>query len=622
MKILSLSVNSFGKLNNVNLTFNDGINVISNVNGFGKTTMAAFIRAMLYGFTYSRTKGTTDAARYMPWGRDDKFGGSMTVEHNGVIYRIERFFGKVARSEQLTVTNAQTNRQVEIPTSVGEYLLGLTAESYDRSAYFPQEAVELSTNDNFESKLANLVQNNDVDYDKVQKDLRDYRRGFKLERGNGGKIYDLTTKQNQLRKQLNDSVLAERRSVEIDNRLKEITVERKSLLEEQSNCKKQFDVLNKQLAKKSLSDVDKENLSKLGALEAKLARVPREIEQDRQTLDALANEASRVKEDVKPRVQPNFPLLIVSIVLAVVGAVLCFVIPKPWNFVAGAALIVLGVIGAVVAFVKKGVKTLPAGERDAIISQYFQIASKYVYVNDLDYNGVIKEFWKFYSDYVGDKRELETLRNVVKRPDVDTAEQERQLALIESQLETVASRLTAIASEEGRLTQEKKTLNLDTITPAEQIERLAEQIIKEERQYLVAGLVSELLAAAKEKLSSSYLPRLCSRCQQLLCGITKRNYEVAIDRAFNVQLRENGQTKPMSEFSRGTREITLLCFRVALSELLYDGAIPFVIIDDAFVNFDEDNFVRATSLIKKIAEHGQVIYFTCHKRTGNLLKNA
>lgn len=620
MKIVSLSVKTFGKLSNVNLTFKDGLNVISNVNGFGKTTMASFIRAMLYGFTYARAKGATDASHYAPWGSDEKFGGSMTVEHNGETFRIERFFGKVARSEELTVINVKTNKQVDVPTSLGEFFLGLTADSYDRSTYFPQEAVELSANDNFEARLANLVESGDIDYDKVQKSLRDYRRTLKLEKGNGGKIYELTVKQRQYQQELYNAANAERRADEIDKRLKDIAVERAQLIAEQSDCKKQLDALNKKLAALSMSEQDKENLSKLNALEAKLARVPSEIEQDKLALDELANAVSNVKDDVKPRVYPNLPTLIVSVILAIVGIVLCFVVPQPWNFVSGIALIVLGVAGGIIAFTRKGAATLPSGEKDALISQYYAIAGKYVYTQDLDYNGVIKAFWKFYSDYVGDKRELETLRGIVKRHDVDTDGVDEQVNILERKQENIANKLTYLANEEGRLTQERKTLNFDSISPREQIEKLTEQIADLERRYQTANVVTELLAEAKDNLSSSYLPRLCARCQALLCEVTDRNFEVVIDRAFNVQIRENGQTKPMSEFSRGIREITLLCFRIALSELLYDGAIPFVIVDDAFVNFDEDNFVRATDLLKNIAKHGQVIYFTCHRRTGNLLK--
>ena len=620
MKILSVSVKSFGKLSNVNLNFNDGLNVISNVNGFGKTTMASFIRAMLYGFTYGRAKGGSDASRYAPWGSDDKFGGSITVEHNGETYYVERYFGKTARSEQLTVTNAKTNRQVDISTSLGEYFLGLTADSYDRSAYFPQEAVELSTNDNFGSKLANLVENSDVDYDKAQNDLRGFRRNLKLERGSGGKIYELATEQRRCQQELYNAERAKNRAAEIDGRLKQIEVERASLNDEQSVCKREIEALNKRLAEQSLSEQDKENLSKLNALEAKIARIPPEIEQDKLALDELANDVSNVKEDVKPRVYPNLPTLIASIVLAVIGVVLCIVVPQPWNFVSGVALILLGVAGAVIAFVRKGATTLPSGERDALISQYFTIAGKYFYTRDLDYNGVIKAFWKFYSDYVGDKRELETLRALVKRPSADGNTLQSQKEDIERRRENAVNKLTYLASEQGRLSQERNALNFDSITPSERIEQLSDEIAELEHRYAVAELVTKLLAEAKDKLSSSYLPRLCSRCQQLLNNVTCGNYEVAIDRAFNVQLRENGQTKPMSEFSRGIREITLLCFRVALSELLYDGNIPFVIVDDAFVNFDEDNFVRATDLLKNIAKQGQVIYFTCHRRTGNLLK--
>ena len=111
MKIVSLHVVAFGKLKNVELNFNSGLNVIKQVNSFGKTTMAGFIRAMLYGFTYTRTKGVTDVSHFVPWGSTEKFGGSMVVEHDGTHYRIERFFGATARQETLTVTKVDVRCQ-------------------------------------------------------------------------------------------------------------------------------------------------------------------------------------------------------------------------------------------------------------------------------------------------------------------------------------------------------------------------------------------------------------------------------------------------------------------------------------------------------------------------------
>ncbi|MCM1533435.1 MAG: AAA family ATPase [Corallococcus sp.] len=620
MKILSLSVASFGKLSNVNLEFRDGINVISNANGFGKTTMANFIRAMLYGFTYSRAKGVTDASRFMTWGSTGKFGGSITVEHDGQTYRIERYFGATAKQQTLSVVNTKTNKEITLPREVGEYFLGLTAESYDRSAYYPQEAVELCSNDNFENRLANLVEDSSEDYDKVQKNIRDYRRNLQLERGQGGKIYELETEKRRLQRMIDDALVSERRSVAIDNRLGEIAREKEELTVLQAESKSKLDGLKKKLARTTLSDVEKSSLAKLNELEAKLSRMPQDIEKDKQRCDEIARNISQLRNDVKPRVYPNVPSLVVSAIIAVIGVILLCVLPKPTNYIVGIVAIVLGIAGVAVSFLIKGAKTLPSGERDGLVSEYYNIARKYFYTDDLDFNQAVKTFWKIYGDYQADKRELETLRSVTGRPSQDCDELERETEAEENRLERIREKYAELSREEGSLSQEKKSLVFDSITPREKLRETEEEQRKALRRYEIAGEVSELLAKAKDNLSSSYLPGLCGRCQELLRQITARDYEVAIDRDFNVKIRENGQTKSMSDFSRGTREITLLCFRVALSELLYNNELPFVIIDDAFVNFDEENFVRATDLLRRIAKRGQVIYFTCHKRMGNLLK--
>ena len=114
MKILSIHVQAFGKLSGVNLELRDGVNAIQNVNGFGKTTMASFIRAILYGFTYKTTGGVKDSSRFAPWQGTGRFGGSMTVLHNGETYRIERFFGATQKQETLAFTNEKTGRSVDL----------------------------------------------------------------------------------------------------------------------------------------------------------------------------------------------------------------------------------------------------------------------------------------------------------------------------------------------------------------------------------------------------------------------------------------------------------------------------------------------------------------------------
>ena len=50
MRLLSVYVAGFGKLRDADFDFNKEITAICEKNGFGKSTLAAFIRVMLFGF--------------------------------------------------------------------------------------------------------------------------------------------------------------------------------------------------------------------------------------------------------------------------------------------------------------------------------------------------------------------------------------------------------------------------------------------------------------------------------------------------------------------------------------------------------------------------------------------
>ena len=50
MKLLSAHIENFGALKNTDYTFSKGLNCICKENGAGKTTFAAFLCAMLYGY--------------------------------------------------------------------------------------------------------------------------------------------------------------------------------------------------------------------------------------------------------------------------------------------------------------------------------------------------------------------------------------------------------------------------------------------------------------------------------------------------------------------------------------------------------------------------------------------
>ena len=60
MTIKELYIENFGKLSSFRLKLTEGLNTIVRDNGFGKTTLASFIKAMLYGLDDNRKQSLLD----------------------------------------------------------------------------------------------------------------------------------------------------------------------------------------------------------------------------------------------------------------------------------------------------------------------------------------------------------------------------------------------------------------------------------------------------------------------------------------------------------------------------------------------------------------------------------
>ena len=53
--------------------------------------------------------------------------------------------------------------------------------------------------------------------------------------------------------------------------------------------------------------------------------------------------------------------------------------------------------------------------------------------------------------------------------------------------------------------------------------------------------------------------------------------------------------------------------RLSLIDSLFEDEKPFIILDDPFVNLDEDKIKNAMKLIETKAKEYQIIYFACHE---------
>ena len=86
-----------------------------------------------------------------------------------------------------------------------------------------------------------------------------------------------------------------------------------------------------------------------------------------------------------------------------------------------------------------------------------------------------------------------------------------------------------------------------------------------------------------------------------------------IDIDLNTNIEVDGEKKSLEVFSTGYKDLIGICTRLALIDSIFEDETPFLILDDPFVNLDEEKIKKAVSLIKDISKKYQIIYFSCHE---------
>lgn len=224
MKLESLYIENFGGLSRYSLNFEDGITVVQEANGFGKTTLAEFIRAMFYGFPRkAKTLEKSLRQKYTPW-NGGKFGGNLVFSLNGRRYRIERTFGATPKGDKFTLIDLDTNQKSsDFTEEIGSQLFQLDSDSFERSTYFPQlrEGMSLTTNA-IQAKLGDLVEDtNDINnFDRAVELLKGKRSGYIPFRGNGGSVAEANLETARLQRELEQlegqRIVLDHRTAELD----------------------------------------------------------------------------------------------------------------------------------------------------------------------------------------------------------------------------------------------------------------------------------------------------------------------------------------------------------------------------------------------------------------------
>ena len=198
------------------------------------------------------------------------------------------------------------------------------------------------------------------------------------------------------------------------------------------------------------------------------------------------------------------------------------------------------------------------------------------------------------------------------------AELEEEYRLLGVRQKTWSERLNALRERKGSLRQE-----LDRMETAEEASELAQRLEEEKaavRSYAEAwakrALALALIRETRRKVEMEKQPAVMAAASQYFSLLTAERYRaVDADREERIlyAVRRDGERIPPSRLSRGTAEQLFLAVRFALAEeQARRTAVP-ILMDDIFVNFDQERMNRAWEAVRRLAACHQIVMFTCHE---------
>lgn len=344
MIITKVNIVGFGHFHNFEMEFQEGLNYITTPNGWGKTTLAAFIKAMFYGLDYTQKQSIkeNDRKKYKPW-KYDSFGGSLEFEAESKKYRIERFFGEKGKEDTFKLYDLSTGKETEdYSENIGQEIFHVDKEAFTKSVYLEQQDFEVKSNDSLSACLSDSEENEDsLNYEKAIKVLKEEKNRYKRQ-GNRGLIPELEEKKRKINQELQDlkekakeyetlmKTLEEEKNEEksLIETIKKTEIEIKNFQEKELKAEKKarYNMLAKQIREKEtqIAELDekiqKYNIDNSAFSDEEIEEMNNLIEEEKSMSQELSTLESSLKEDEEKKLNKRFLYITIpAVVFTIVG---------------------------------------------------------------------------------------------------------------------------------------------------------------------------------------------------------------------------------------------------------------------------------------------------------------
>ena len=668
MNILRCHIENFGSLCGLDYEFGGGLNALYSPNGGGKTTLACFIKAMFYGLPADTSRSRFNERRHFAPFSGGRYGGNLTFEWKGKVYRIERFFDSTSGDDAKVYCGGALCR--DFAGGIGQRVFGLDEQSFVRALFITSEPSELTSTGGINARLSQYASRAAGQYslppalaalDKASKNL--------LGRGGRGEIPALESKIKKLQAHISDlgavsagldekyakssAIAAELRAVEEEQRrvsAAAVTNEKWSRLEAMRTAVQQKRARIEQIKAAYPSGFpSQEDIAALNAAAGLESIVPPEPQPAPQPEPAPQPQPKPQPQpepttQTKPANGGRFAVsAVISFVLSLALMVAGFVLMPMSNF-AGIAALAAGALfliatvcimligrrkpaGAAVPAAEEAAKTppepQPGPEPEQLIPELRMSAVERVRARadkvlakmtdpSGGYAAAAARITRDSAEYASLFRQAAIEEDAARVYARDNGLVERPVPA-ESGLATRADELRRVLAALDRDISDDESVVAELEDAQIQLSEAQRDLDGRRAKLKAYTAAGTFLKSAERSLRGNFV-RPVTQAFERYANLLKSaiGNAVHIDDDFVVTYEGGGSLRPVDHLSGGQRAVVSLCFRLALADSLFGSERPFVILDDPFADLDEEHMARAAALLSSLAADRQIIYFYCN----------
>src|SRR5699024_3241352 len=192
---------------------------------------------------------------------------------------------------------------------------------------------------------------------------------------------------------------------------------------------------------------------------------------------------------------------------------------------------------------------------------------------------------------------IASLKGEIEDCQVEISDFQKQLAAVDMEIEQMES---ADSNSEAALIYQVEREKLNALA----------------KEWAISQTALTALKQAKDKYQEKYLAgviRVASAYfSKLTAGRYREIFPPEAKELFQVEA-SNFMRYTVEELSQGTIDQLYFSLRLAISKVMSDKLVVPMMIDDAFVNFDDRRTAQMIDIIEQFAETQQILFFTCKK---------